>query len=257
MKRSYMRYMVLLAVATPILFAEPSVYSKAVTYRGSSDAGAIYSLRQQVASLKEEVEGLKSIVESLSARAGKSGNASSGNSSEIEMLKERVERLEAMIKSQKLPATAQSSLPAKKSSSVATPTTPTPTATDSSKGSGYDDTSSAKLYKKGVIIFDKKRYAEAKNIFEVLLERNYKPAATNFYLGEIAYRTGRYRDAIKYYQRSAELNENAAYMDRLLLHTGISLENDGDKEQARRFYQAIVDAYPGTSSARIAKKRLK
>jgi TolA-binding protein len=53
------------------------------------------------------------------------------------------------------------------------------------------------------------------------------------------------------------LNENAAYMDRLLLHTGISLENEGEKEQAKKFYQAIVDAYPGTSSAKVAKKRLR
>lgn len=252
------RYM-LLVVATQILLAEPSVYSKAVTYRGSSSAGEIYSLRQQVASLKEQVEGLKSIVESLSSKVGKRSNSSSGNLSEIDMLKERVARLETIIKSQKQSATAQNQLPVKKSSTLATNNMTSTTKIDfqSKKNGGYDDKSSAKLYKKGVIIFDKKRYSEAKNIFEVLWERKYKPAATSFYLGEIAYKTGRYRDAIKYYQRSAELDENAAYMDRLLLHTGISLEKDGDKEQARRFYQAIVDAYPGTSSARVAKKRLK
>ena len=46
-------------------------------------------------------------------------------------------------------------------------------------------------------------------------------------------------------------------MDRLLLHTALSLEKSGDKEQARNFFQAIVDGYPGTTSARIAKKHLK
>jgi len=102
-----------------------------------------------------------------------------------------------------------------------------------------------------------KRYSDAKLRFEILQKRNYKPASTQFYLGEIAYRGGAYDEAIRHYQKSAELDENAAYMDRLLLHTGIALERTGDKAQAKNFFQAIVDGYPGTSSARIAKKHLK
>lgn len=258
-KSIYIKCIAVSAVMTPALFAEPSVYSKTVTY-GGSDSATIYSLRQQVASLKEEVDGLKSIVESLSARAGKSSGATGGNSLEIENLRERVERLETIVHNRN--SGKQTSLPVKKSDSSYKKTALTSkpvnkTINTSSNSSNLNSTSSSKLYSRGVILFDKKSYAEAKKRFEILLKRNYKPAASNFYMGEIAYRTGRYRDAIKYYQRSAELNENAAYMDRLLLHTGISLENDGDKEQARRFYQAIVDAYPGTSSARVAKKRLK
>ncbi len=258
-KSNYIRYMAILAMVTPALFAEPSVYSKTVTY-GGSDSATIYSLRQQVASLKEEVDGLKSIVESLSARAGKSSGTTGGNLSEIENLRERVERLETIVHNSS--NGKQTSLPVKKSDSsykktaaTAKPVNKSPNSANSS--SNLNSAPSSKLYSRGVILFDKKSYSEAKKRFEILLKRNYKPAASNFYMGEIAYRTGRYRDAIKYYQRSAELNENAAYMDRLLLHTGISLENDGDREQARRFYQAIVDAYPGTSSARVAKKRLK
>ncbi len=251
--------MTILVISTPVIFAEPSVYSRTVTYKGDN-SGSIYALKQQVASLREEVDGLKSIVESLSARAGNSSRTPNSNSSEIELLRKRVEKLEAIVKSKNSNSVKQTPLPAKNNSNSSfniNSVSSNHTNNSVAKSSATEDTSSAKLYKKGVILFDRKRYSEAKNIFEVLLNRRYKPASTNFYLGEIAYRTGKYKDAIKYYQSSAELNENAAYMDRLLLHTGISLENDGNKEQAMKFYQAIIDGYPGTSSARIAKKRLK
>jgi len=123
-------------------------------------------------------------------------------------------------------------------------------------GSGLNGASSAALYSKGVRLVNKKRYREAKRRFDILRSRHYKEAETHFYLGEIAYRTGAYSTAIDEYKQSAERNENAAYMDRLLLHTGIAMEKSGDKTQAKRFFQAIVDGYPGTSSARIAKKHL-
>jgi len=240
------------------LLAEPSVYGRA--YSSGGDA-SLYSLRQQVAALKEEVEGLKSIVQGLSdrMRAGASSEKKgSVDISEIEALKERVARLEKRygVTSSKSTAAPKAKASSKKSSVHRSPKSPA-AVKKSSAGGGLESAKSSSLYSRGVILFDKKQYAEAKKRFEILLRRNYKPAASNFYMGEIAYRSGRYRDAIKYYQKSAELNENAAYMDRLLLHTGISLENEGEKEQAKKFYQAIVDAYPGTSSAKVAKKRLR
>lgn len=241
------------------LYAEPSVYSRATTYKSSNSSNAIYRLQQQVATLKEEVEGLKSLVESLSTQINrinsiKSPNrddSSNKNDAKINMLLSRVEKLEDVVrdinKRMVSSITNASPLPKKEK----------PKRVVSSSHTINNKTSNYKLYKKGVILFDRKRYSDAKSIFETLLKRGYKKAATNFYLGEIAYRTGRYRDAIKYYQESAELDDDAAYMDRLLLHTGISLEKDGDKQQAKRFYEAIIDGYPNTSSARIAKKRLK
>jgi len=102
----------------------------------------------------------------------------------------------------------------------------------------------------------KKRYTDAKKRFDILEGRGYKKAATHFYLGEIAYRTGKHTRAIDEYKQSAELDENAGYMDKLLLHTGLAMEKSGDKAQAKRFFQAIIDGYPGTSSARVAKKHL-
>jgi len=257
-KRMFLKSFISISIIVSSVIAEPSVYSKAVTYTGSSsNSSSLYEIRQQVSALREEVDGLKSIVESLSQRLRKTQTkdlSSYQNSNpEIELLKQRVSALEKALNSRAITTPKSKSIKSTQTATSSTKkTTPTKTQTVS-----ISSIPSYKLYKNGVILFNRKQYAEAKRKFEILLLRGYKKAAVNFYLGEIAYRTGRYRDAIKYYQASAELNENAAYMDKLLLHTGISLENDGNVAQAKKFYQAIVDAYPGTESARVAKKRLK
>ena len=116
--------------------------------------------------------------------------------------------------------------------------------------------SSATLYSEGVRLFQKKRYDEAKKRFEITDTNGYKPAASNYYMGEIAYYTKRYEDAIFYFKKSAGLYDKASYIDTLLLHTAISLEKTGDKKQARRFYENIVANYPGKRTARIAKSKL-
>jgi len=66
-------------------------------------------------------------------------------------------------------------------------------------------------------------------------------AASNYYLGEIAYYTKNYQDAYFYFKKSAGLYDKASYIDTLLLHTAISLEKTGDKAQAKIFYQTVID----------------
>ncbi len=257
------RFLILIPLlGLSLLWAEPSVYGGG--YGGGSQSAQnkkmIFSLRQQVNRLQEEVEGLKSLVQSLSQQIGRLSQQKSGGQDAA--LSRRLESLEARIaKLEKRPA-APAAKRTGSSGSAATgvsksSTHKTGTQTASKLDSTLKKAASSKLFSRGVRLINQKKYAEAKKRFDILEARRYKPAATNFYLGEIAYRTGKYDDAIRYYQKSAELNENAAYMDRLLLHTGISLEKSGDKAQARSFFQAIVDGYPGTTSARIAKKHLK
>ncbi|WP_457594315.1 tetratricopeptide repeat protein [Hydrogenimonas sp.] len=116
--------------------------------------------------------------------------------------------------------------------------------------------SNAQIYKEAKQLFRKKQYAEAKRYFSHLVKSNYKPATSNYYLGEIAYRNGRYKDAIAYYKRSASLYDKSSFMPTLLLHTAISLQRIGDKEQAREFYNSLISLYPKSKSAAIAKKNL-
>jgi TolA-binding protein len=76
-------------------------------------------------------------------------------------------------------------------------------------------------------------------------------------LGEIAYYTKKYEDAIFYFKKSAGIYDKASYIDTLLLHTAVSLEKTGDKGQARAFYENIIENYAGKKTAKIAKERLK
>lgn len=115
---------------------------------------------------------------------------------------------------------------------------------------------SADTYRKAVQLFGKRSYQASKNHFETVLANNYKPAATNYYLGEIAYYTHQYADAVSYYKQSASLYDKASYMDVLYLHTAISLEKSGEKEQAQSFYEHVIANYPDKKSASIAKNRL-
>jgi TolA-binding protein len=250
-------FLIIPILGATLLWAEPSVYGGG--YGGSSLATQnkkmILSLRQQVSRLQEEVDGLRSMVQSLNqqinllSRKSKNDETQKLLSQRLSYLEERLARLEKrparQTATRKSPAKTAKASPAKASKSA------------SSKKDPLLKASSSALFSRGVRLINQKRYAEAKRRFDILASRKYKPAAVNFYLGEIAYRTGKNDDAIRFYQKSAELDENAAYMDRLLLHTGIALERTGDKAQARNFFQAIVDGYPGTPSARVAKKHLK
>lgn len=119
-----------------------------------------------------------------------------------------------------------------------------------------DSESSSSLYSEGVRLFQKQEYSESQKRFMMTQDKNYKPAASNYYLGEIAYYTKKYSDAIFYFKKSAGIQDQASYIDTLLLHTAISLEKTGDTAQAKTFYQSIIDGYPEKKSAEIAKKNI-
>ncbi|KYJ87404.1 tetratricopeptide repeat protein [Sulfurovum riftiae] len=273
------RIFLLAAIGVSVLLAEPSVYSyrdSAPAYddgyappRGRTPAKVVITqnrdnivrLKRRIAELEERVDGLSSLVEGLSITINElqapgrlqPTAASSPNTDNTALLKElgamidqinenyvSKEELQRILKSKgsyKAPSTG-------KKESVST-------------GESLSEKSNAKLYSEGVRLFNKKRYNEAKKRFTITDTKGYKPAASNYYLGEIAYYTKKYDDAIFYFKKSAGLYDQASYIDTLLLHTGISLEKTGDKAQARAFYENIIENYSGKKSARIAKERLK
>jgi len=118
------------------------------------------------------------------------------------------------------------------------------------------ESNSADIYRKGVQLFANRSYNASKEKFEEALAHDYKTASSNYYLGEIAYYTHNYNDAIAYYKQSASLYDKASYMPVLYLHTAIALEKIGQKAQAKGFFQYVVDNYPKTKSAIIARKHL-
>ncbi|NKQ41812.1 MAG: tetratricopeptide repeat protein [Sulfurovum sp.] len=251
-------------LAVTMVWAEPSVYGSSSSGSAKKNRNSIISLQEEISQLKQEIEGLRSIVEGLSLtfnqiqqKEASSGTAnSSGDAKLLQDLSAMIDKINSNYVSRvELQKVLKNGKLAKNSSKTKPPSTKD-TKRDKKVENKLESAKSKDLYSRGVRLVKKKKYSMAKLRFDILKKRDYKKASTYFYLGEIAYRTKNYRDAIGYYKVSAEANENANYMDTLLLHTGISLEKTGDKAQSKRFFQAIIDGYPDTGSAKIAKKYL-
>jgi len=106
------------------------------------------------------------------------------------------------------------------------------------------------LLREGTSLFKKKSYSEAKLRFSQLVEKNYKPARSNYYLGEIAYFQKSYTTAIEHYKKSISLYDKADYMPTLLYHTGISFSKLKKSTQAKQFFDALKQGYPDSKEAK-------
>jgi len=104
--------------------------------------------------------------------------------------------------------------------------------------------------------FDEKNYESSGDKYDKLVESNFKPAETNFYLAQTWYMRKKYDLAINHYKKSAILNDKAAYMPTLLLHSAISFEKIKDKDNAKSFYSTLIELYPNSDEAKTAKKSL-
>ena len=266
----YVAYITLMIVMNSMsLHAEPSVYGfgsdETTQHRQSSSSSnrSLASMQQKIAQQDERIDGLTTIIEGLSASLNElqmrgsqssSGNENGSNNDLLQKLAAMIDEINANYVSKE---ELQEALGKKKSRTKKT-TTKKSTVSASKKDTGsLEDKSNATLYSEGVRYFVKKRYDEAQKRFTITDTQRYKPAASNYYLGEIAYYTKKYEDAIFYFKKSAGLYDKASYIDTLLLHTAVSLEKSGDKGQAKAFYENIIANYKGKKSATIAKERLK
>jgi len=273
MKQKYIGTLVLpLLISTTVLFAEPSVYGFSTANSGQgnySDENIISSNRKTIASLKrqlnqqnERIDGLTSIIEGLSASiaqlrgAGTQYSSSDGGDENTALLRELGTMIDKINNDYVSKDELREALKGDyKPSSKNIAKNETSQVEETQESLQTKETS--KLYSEGVRLFANKRYDEAKKRFDITDIKGYKPAASNYYLGEIGYYTKQYEDAIFYFKKSAGLHDGATYIDTLLLHTAVSLERSGDKDQARAFYENIISNYAGKRSADIAKEKLK
>jgi len=126
----------------------------------------------------------------------------------------------------------------------------------SSKHKTSKKVSSATLYNDAKTYYDKKFYTKAIANYKELIVRKYKPAYSNYMIGEMNFKRKNYAKAITYFKMSSSLYSKASYMPKLMLHTAISMDRTGDKTHANSFYRAIVAKYPSSNEAKEAKKLL-
>ena len=105
-------------------------------------------------------------------------------------------------------------------------------------------------------LFKKDYFSQAIPIFEYLVKEKYRPAEGSFYLGEIWFYRKKYNDAIHYFKNSMTLYDKAKYIPKLLLHSAISFEKTNDNDNASNFYRTLIDVYPETQEATVARENL-
>jgi TolA-binding protein len=236
---------------------------------------------QKIAELTEQLEGMRSVVESVSEKIGRTGQrineigekASQAGDDEITSIKNDIsqlrqtqtdnyEKINAVLK--KLSSmidkingnyvtldNLSSMSVKKKSSKLEDAITPEPSKKRSSK-----KLSNREKLKEAIALYRKEHYTKSFPIFKELSESSYKPATTNYYLGEISYYKKQYQEAIVYYKRSVGYYDKASYMPTLLLHTGISFEKLNDKDNKNKFLDALLNSYPNSQEASMAQNHL-
>ncbi|WP_110581485.1 tetratricopeptide repeat protein [Helicobacter cinaedi] len=117
-----------------------------------------------------------------------------------------------------------------------------------------DKTKKAEIFTQAKDLFTKTEYDSAKARFEWLLSLEYKKAECHFYLGEIAFTSKAYNDAIYNYKQSALANDKAKYMPTLLLHTAQSFNAIKDTKNYNKFLDSLISNYPMSKEAQNAKK---
>ncbi len=216
----------------------------------------IKALDLKIERLSESIEGLRSVVDSLNDKVGQTGQKinlltqKKDSEDELRELRAKIEEQNAKYDNlalalKKLTLMIDDMNDQKRSTHTTAP-----------KSIKSKKLANAQLLKKAIKTFRNKQYKKAFDMFETLDIKNYKRATANFYLGECSYYMKKYEDAIIYFKKSADLYDKASYMPTLMLHTALSFKKSGDSENATRFLNAVIENYPGTSQAKIAKKNL-
>jgi TolA-binding protein len=211
----------------------------------------IYELEQKIIEQNNRLDGLTTVLEGINAKLSELSSVEQNGSSadQSKLLKELAAMIDEINQNYVKKDEFYKALGKKNTNSVVTSSAKKETPKESSA-------SNKELFGKAVTSYRNMKYKDAKELFSRVDKNGYKSAESNYYLGEISYYTKEYKDAIFYYKKSVGMDDDASYMDTLLLHTGISLENTNDKSQAKLFYEAVVAKYPNKHSANIAKKRL-
>ncbi len=222
---------------------------------------------QKISQLEQKLDGMRSVVESISMKLGKTGaRINDLNSKSIEASDNEFEMIKNDIKELKLTQKQNyesvnnvlkklSTMIDEINNSYVNKSEIKRKSVKKKKIIDKKLTNSQKL-DEAINLYRKNHYTKSFPIFEEMAKKSFKPAKSNYYLGEISYYKKRYSDAIVYYKKSAGYYDKASYMPVLFLHTGISFEKLNDQENKRKFLEALLGTYPKSPEAKIAKKYL-
>ena len=118
------------------------------------------------------------------------------------------------------------------------------------------NTSSGDLATQAKKHYDKKSYAKALNDYKELVNRKYKPAYGHYMIAQCYFAQKEYGKSIAHYKESASRYKKASYMPTLMLRTAYSMSQVGETANAKKFYNAVIAKYPGSTEAEKAERYL-
>jgi tol-pal system protein YbgF len=248
-------------------------------------------LYANIESIRQELRDINGRIDEADYSIGKSqagaGQSSSGQETRLDYLSERVAKIERHLGLDKTttegvkgaaegdgkrPTTDAESKPRVESDSSKQPATDAaakrvpdagvkrPAAvTEPPPPADKKEQSEAELYDAAKKALDKGENETARDLFTKYLKKAPKSGDADnaqFWLGETFYRDKWYEKAIMEYQKVIENYPNGNKVPAALLKQGLSFFNLNEKSNARLLLQEVVNKYPKSNEAKIAKDKL-
>ncbi|NPA73742.1 MAG: hypothetical protein GXO12_03445 [Epsilonproteobacteria bacterium] len=227
-------------------------------------------VKSELASMQEKIDGIRSVVESQNSKIGKI-------SQDISKLKEDDANLTEQVNTLKEDLNLTMETQKENYQKIKTVLTELSSLIDSINSTyvtkdelnrrlsvielklgikgGSKISSGKSAFDIAVKYFRNKNYAKAAYYFKNSIKKRYRPATSNFYLGEISYAKKDYPSAIEYYKKSISLySKTASFTPTLLFHTYMSFKKLGDEKNAEKFKNILISKYPNSKEASKAKK---
>ncbi|MBI5493095.1 MAG: tol-pal system protein YbgF [Deltaproteobacteria bacterium] len=204
--------------------------------------------------LKESIKSVSSSVASIAERVASVEGSLKGAESDIGTLKGALD-VEAKNAAEVREAVA--SLGKRLSSAEAAPKAPSEPA--AARGGEKDAADPDAVYMKGYKETVNKDYTEAAETFRGFLVSypNHKLASNaQYWLGEIYYARGDWEMAIIEFDKVVKKYPNGEKAAASMLKEGFAFEKLGSKKEARVLLKEVMERFPKTSEAHLAKKRL-
>lgn len=114
------------------------------------------------------------------------------------------------------------------------------------------------LYDRGYTLYHQKHYVDAETSFQRFLQAEPNSELADnaqYWIGECRYSRGDMRGALAAFRETVTRYPAGNKTADAMLKAGMSLENLGDKEEARKTYQEVLRRFPGTAVAAVAEER--
>lgn len=215
-------------------------------------------------------ETLKTVTAKLDEQAGATRRAFADQkvlidsvAGDVRVLREKLDDANVRIStlSQEIEALRQMMPPPLPTTSVADPATGQPIATTSapSAAGATAGLSPSELYQRAYADYTLGQWALAIAGFEAFIKAFPRsPDADNaqFYIGQTYYAEGKYKEAVEAYDRLIATYPDSDYLADAYYKRGVALEGLQELAKARESFEIVLEKFPGTPAAGLAKQAL-